>query len=144
MRTKLFLSLTLLSLLAAAQGRSQDREVSLDAARKEGIVSWYSTLAVSESQPLAYAFEKIYPSIKVNLYRGQAEKLLSKIATEARAGHYLFDVLTANDIEFFVLLKQGAFAPRIPMRENCLLTISSHDKSKSLPCSWDAFPPGAI
>jgi len=50
---------------------------------------------------------------KVNLYRGQAEKLLSKIATEARAGHYLFDVLAANDIEFFILLKQGAFAPHI-------------------------------
>ena len=113
MRSKLFVSLTLLSLLAAAQGRAQEREVSLDAARKEGIVSWYSTLAVSESQPLAHAFEKIYPSIKVNLYRGQAEKLLSKIATEARAGHYLFDVLTANDIEFFILLKQGAFAPHI-------------------------------
>ena len=46
MRTKLFLSLALLSLLAAAQGRSQEREASLDAARKEGIVSWYSTLAV--------------------------------------------------------------------------------------------------
>jgi hypothetical protein len=85
MRTKLFVSLIFLSLLAAAQGRAQEREVSLDAARKEGVVSWYTTLSISESQPLAHAFEKIYPSIKVNLYRGQAEKRLSKIATEARA-----------------------------------------------------------
>src|SRR5512143_347707 len=106
MRTKPFLSLIIVFLLGAVPGRTQEREASLDAARKEGVVSWYSTLAVSESQPLAHAFEKNYPSIKVNLYRGQAEKLLSKIATEARAGRYLFDVLAANDIEFFILLKQ--------------------------------------
>jgi iron(III) transport system substrate-binding protein len=102
---------TLLVLFAAAQGWAQEREASLEAARKEGVVSWYTTLAISESQPLAHAFEKINPSIKVNLYRTQAEKLLTKITTEARAGQYLFDVLAANDVEFFVLLKQGVFAP---------------------------------
>jgi iron(III) transport system substrate-binding protein len=111
MRTHVSLSLTLFLLLAVAQGRAQEREASLEAARKEGVVSWYTTLSISESQPLAHAFEKSYPPIKINLYRTQAENLLSKIATEARAGHYLFDVLAANDVEFFILLKQGVFAP---------------------------------
>ena len=111
MRANLILSLTLFLLVAVTEGWSQEREASLDAARKEGVVSWYTTLAISESQPLAHAFEKIYPFLKVNLYRSQAEKLLTKIGTEARAGQYLFDVLAANDIEFFILLKQGVFAP---------------------------------
>lgn len=111
MCANLLLSLTFVLLFTEAQGQAQEREASLEAARKEGVVSWYTTLSISESQPLAHAFEKSYPPIKVNLYRTQAENLLSKIATEARAGRYLFDVLAANDVEFFILLKQGVFAP---------------------------------
>ncbi|MBI4524563.1 MAG: extracellular solute-binding protein [Deltaproteobacteria bacterium] len=113
MRWPLVLLGFIIAFIFSVRVHSQDIPPSLDAARKEGTVSWYTTLGVSESQPLAIAFEKKYPFLKVNLYRSQAEKLLSRIGTEIRTGQYLFDILAANDIEFFVLLKQGLFATYI-------------------------------
>lgn len=63
------------------------------AAAKEGTVSWYSSLVESQAtRPVANAFQKKYPNIKLEVVTGTATDLLLKISGEARAGSIRADV----------------------------------------------------
>jgi iron(III) transport system substrate-binding protein len=76
--------------------RGADRNQQLiDAAKKEGEVTWYTTMAPTESRPLAAAFEKKY-GIKVSLWRAPGEQMLQRIITEAQARRYTFDIIESD------------------------------------------------
>src|SRR5438132_7743822 len=65
--------------------RGADREQRLlERARSEGTVVVYTSLAPTESTPLAHAFEK-KTRVKVALWRALSEKLVQRALTEARA-----------------------------------------------------------
>lgn len=76
--------------------RGADRNQKLiDAAKKEGELTWYTTMSPTESRPLAAAFEKKY-GIKVALWRAPGEQMLQRIITEAQARRYTFDVIESD------------------------------------------------
>jgi iron(III) transport system substrate-binding protein len=54
-------------------------------AREEGTLTLYTSMATTESAPLAQAFEKKF-GIKVQLWRALSENVLQRALTEAR-GH---------------------------------------------------------
>ncbi len=62
----------------------EDRTVEL--ARKEGRVSFYTSMAAEESKLLADAFQSKYPFLRVEISRLSSEKLLQRIITEQRTG----------------------------------------------------------
>jgi ABC-type Fe3+ transport system substrate-binding protein len=63
------------------------------AAKKEGEVVWYSTQIISQLvRPVAAAFEKKYPGIKVRSTRANAAETAVKILNESRAGRTQSDV----------------------------------------------------
>src|SRR4030088_2128093 len=63
------------------------------AAKKEGIVVWYTTQIVDQfARPAAAMFEKLYPGIKVRLSRTNATTAAIKILQETRAGKNQSDV----------------------------------------------------
>jgi iron(III) transport system substrate-binding protein len=64
------------------------------AAQKEGSVSWYTTIVVNQAvRPLAEAFEKKYPGIKVDYtFVDTDSEVLLRLSNEARAGHPQADV----------------------------------------------------
>jgi iron(III) transport system substrate-binding protein len=65
----------------------------VEAAKKEGEVVWYSTQIVNQLvRPLAAAFEKKYPPIKVRFTRANANEVAVKILNETRAGKPQSDV----------------------------------------------------
>jgi ABC-type Fe3+ transport system substrate-binding protein len=65
----------------------------IDAAKKEGEVVWYSTQIVNQLvRPIAAAFEKKYPGIKVRYTRANANEVAVKILNESRAGRPQSDV----------------------------------------------------
>ncbi|HEY2988821.1 MAG TPA: extracellular solute-binding protein [Candidatus Binatia bacterium] len=70
----------------------------IEGARKEGHVSWYTSMNVNESKPLADDFEKLYPFIKVELFRSSGEKVQNRVTTETRAGRWSFDVAGLSEI----------------------------------------------
>lgn len=84
-------------LIHSASGFAQDlrAEESLVAeARKErGTVRWYTALNVNGSKPLADAFEKKYPFLKVVINRLNNERLMNRIVAEAKSGAQ-FDVVS--------------------------------------------------
>ena len=76
--------------LAAYSGA--DREQILAAgAKAEGKVTWYTSLAGGSYKELAAAFEKKYPGVKVEAYRGSSQDLMARIMAEAQARRYLVD-----------------------------------------------------
>jgi iron(III) transport system substrate-binding protein len=90
--------------------RGADREQRLlEHARREGTVVVYTSLAPTESTPLAQAFEK-RTGIKVELWRAISEKLVQRAVTEARARRYAFDVIETNGPEMEMMARERLFA----------------------------------
>src|SRR5437773_4154305 len=90
--------------------RGADREQRLlERARGEGTVVVYTSLAPTESTPLAQAFEK-KTGVKVELWRALSEKLVQRALTEARARRYAFDVIETNGPEMEMMAREKLFA----------------------------------
>ena len=78
---------------AQAQGQSQGADPALiEAARREGSVTWYTTLIISQFvRPASAAFEKKY-GVKVNAIRMNTEDVILRVSNEAKAGRVQADV----------------------------------------------------
>jgi len=65
-----------------AMMKSADRQkILIEGAKKEGKLMWYTTLIVDQVvRPVKEAFEKEYPFIQVEFYRGNAENLEQSFA----------------------------------------------------------------
>ena len=64
----------------------------IDAAKKEGQVTWYTTQIIDQfARPAAQAFEKKY-GIKVNYVRANSNEVALRVLNEARAGKMQVDV----------------------------------------------------
>jgi iron(III) transport system substrate-binding protein len=88
-----------IALIAALQcARAQENSVVL-----------YTSLAPSESGPLAQAFEK-KTGIKVEVWRALSEKVVQRALTEARARRYAVDVIETNGPEMEMLAREQLFA----------------------------------
>ena len=88
-----------IALIAALQsGWAQDKTVVL-----------YTSLAPTESGPLAQAFEK-KTGIKVEVWRALSEKVVQRALTEARARRYSVDVIETNGPEMEMLAREALFA----------------------------------
>lgn len=76
------------------QGADRDQRLIANA-KKEGTVTFYSTMTVKDTQALVEAFEKKY-GVKVMSWRGGSEKIVQRALTEARAGRRDVDVIETN------------------------------------------------
>jgi iron(III) transport system substrate-binding protein len=63
----------------------------IDGAKKEGAVTLYSSLVVTDSNAIIEAFTKKY-GVPVRLWRGSSEDILRRAVTEARGSRYDVDV----------------------------------------------------
>jgi iron(III) transport system substrate-binding protein len=87
-----------------------DREARLlEGARREGSVILYTSLAPTESKPLAEAFEKKY-GVKVELWRALSDKVVQRVVTEARGKRNAVDVVETNGPEMEMLAREKLLA----------------------------------
>jgi iron(III) transport system substrate-binding protein len=63
----------------------------IDGAKKESVISLYSSAVTDDSNAIAAAFEKKY-GVKVQLWRGSSEDILRRAVTEHRGGRNDVDV----------------------------------------------------
>lgn len=84
------------------------------AAAKEGALTWYTTFADSDIQPVLAAFNKQYPAVKVKYLRLSADKLPARISTEQKGGKYVADVVEGDSPQIAQLIKAGALQPYDP------------------------------
>jgi len=95
--------------------RGADRDARLvERAKREGSVALYTSLAPTESQPLAAAFEKKY-GVKVVLWRALSDQVVQRTVAEARARRHVVDVIETNGPEMEMLAREkilgGMYSP---------------------------------
>jgi iron(III) transport system substrate-binding protein len=112
----------LAALVLAGAAHAQDPR--LEAAKKEGKVVWYTSLALPSAEKVAKLFEAAYPGVKVEVHRTGSERILSRVMQELQANIKNADVVHTSDAGHFVLLKN----------KNLLM--------KYTPPGVDAFPAG--
>jgi iron(III) transport system substrate-binding protein len=113
----------LLTVLVLA-GAAHAQDPRLEAAKKEGKVVWYTSLALPSAEKVAKLFEAAHPGVKVEVHRTGSERILSRVMQELKANIKNADVVHTSDAGHFVLLKNQK-----------LLT-------KYTPAGVDAFPAG--
>lgn len=108
-RKILLLVAVLCSLRWAAPVEAAD-DKTLELARKEGRVSFYTSMGADEAKMVIDAFQAKHPGIRVEMTRLGSEKLLQRIITESRAGSHLLDAVTNSGMEVYMLAKMGLLA----------------------------------
>jgi iron(III) transport system substrate-binding protein len=80
--------------------RAANREqLILEGARKEGQVVLYSAAIVNQAQrPLAAAFMKKYPFMKMTFWRGDSEEIITKLSAEVRAKNLVVDLVEGTGV----------------------------------------------
>jgi iron(III) transport system substrate-binding protein len=92
------------------QYRGTDRDVRLaEKAKEEGRLVLYTSLAPTESTPLAEAFERKY-GIRVELWRAISERVVQRVVAEARGQRYAVDVIETNGPEMEMLAREEVLA----------------------------------
>jgi ABC-type Fe3+ transport system substrate-binding protein len=96
----------------ASSALAQDRAL-IDAAKKEGAVTWYTTQIINQfARPAAEAFEKKY-GIKVDYVRADSNQVALRIVSESKAGRPIVDVFDGTTVTP-VLKKEGLVEKWIP------------------------------
>jgi iron(III) transport system substrate-binding protein len=93
-----------IGILVAAPAFGQDARV--EAAKKEGKVVWYTSLALPTAEKIGKLFEAAYPGIKVEVQRTGSQRILQRVMQEMQANLKLVDVIHTSDAGHFVLLKE--------------------------------------
>lgn len=76
--------------LAAYTGPDR-QEILEEGARKEGALTWYTSIEAENHRPMAEAFMKKYPFIKLEVIRQDSNEVVVRVTEETRAGRYLVD-----------------------------------------------------
>ncbi|MBV8392454.1 MAG: extracellular solute-binding protein [Alphaproteobacteria bacterium] len=128
MRRRSFLAATALAplggrVLSAAPAAQAITPELIEAAKKEGKVSYYTAMDLSVAEPMAKAFEAKFPGIKVAVERSGAERVFNRIAQEMASGIKRADVVNSSDAAHFIAWK----------REGWLAPFVSEDMARDLP-----------
>src|SRR5436853_3209880 len=87
----------------------------IEAAKKEGKVSFYSALELTTAERLARTFEAKYPGIAVRVERSGAERIFQRIAQEQGSGINAVDVANSTDPAHYLDWKtRDWLAPYVP------------------------------
>ena len=98
--------------LSAAPPPEQITPALVEAAKKEGKVSYYTAMDLSVAEPMARAFEAKFPGIKVAVERTGSERLFNRIAQETASKIHKVDVANSADAAHFIPWKrQGWLVP---------------------------------
>ncbi len=84
------------ALPAVAQSEFGPKDL-VDAAEKEGALTYYTANFAETEQEVIKAFNKRFPKIKISMVRAPGGQLITRIKTEAAAGKLAADVVNHSD-----------------------------------------------
>ncbi|TMB75035.1 MAG: extracellular solute-binding protein [Deltaproteobacteria bacterium] len=114
MRKSFYFLLFPLWVSPASVSLAQDAAL-IQAAKKEGKVVWYTSLAIPSSTAIAHAFRTKYAGVDVEVHRTGSQRVLQRVMQEAGAGIKNADVIHTSDAGHFVLFKdKGMLMKYIP------------------------------
>src|ERR1700687_2235796 len=100
--------------MAAAPPAEPITPALIEAAKKEGHVSYYTSTDLRVHEKLAKAFEGKYPGIAVRVERTGAERVFQRIGQEYASNIHAVDVVNSSDAAHFIVWKRdGILAPYV-------------------------------
>lgn len=101
----------------------------IEAAKKEGKLSWYTSVDLPVAEKIAKAFEAAYPGLSMKVERSGAERIYQRIGQEAQSKIYNCDVVNSSDAAHLIIWK----------REKMLASYLPEEVAKHYPKEhWDA------
>jgi iron(III) transport system substrate-binding protein len=97
--------MTLAVILTSLSSALAQDQALIQAARKEGKVIWYTSLAIPSSTAIAHYFQNKYKGIEVEVHRSGSQRVLQRTMQEATAGIKNGDIIHTSDAGHFELLK---------------------------------------
>ena len=84
----------------------------VEAAKKEGKATWYTSVDLPLAEKVAKAFEAKYPGVALKVERSGAERNFQRLSQEYGSGIHVADVVESSDAaQFIVWKRQGWLAP---------------------------------
>jgi len=78
----------------------------IEAAKKEGKITWYSSVDLALAEKVGKAFEAKYPGVAVKVERSGAERNFQRIGQEYASKIYNCDVVNSSDAAHFIIWKR--------------------------------------
>src|SRR6476620_11463719 len=101
--------------MAAAPPAEPVTPALIEAAKKEGQVSYYTSTDLPVAEKVAKAFEAKYPGIAVHTERTGAERVFQRIGQEYSSNIHAVDVVNSSDAAHFIVWKRdGILLPYVP------------------------------
>jgi iron(III) transport system substrate-binding protein len=101
----------------------------IEAAKKEGKLSWYTSVDLPVAEKIAKAFEAAYPGVSMKVERSGAERIFQRIGQEYQSKIYNCDVVNSSDAAHLIIWK----------RASMLASFLPEDVAKHFPKEhWDA------
>jgi iron(III) transport system substrate-binding protein len=122
-RRTVLAGLALTTTLATTAGRALAQSVApydvtpelIEAAKKEGTVTFYTATDVAVAEKVGKAFEAKYPEIKVKVERSGSERVFQRLSQEYGSSIHNADVVETSDAVHFLLFKRnGWLAQAVP------------------------------
>jgi len=126
-------------LRAAAPPAEAATPALIEAARKEGKISFYSALELNISEKLARTFEARYPGVVARVERSGAERIFQRIGQEKDSNISAVDLVCSTDPAHFIFWKRKDWiAPYVTeeMAKNIPAAQINPDGTSATVCSW--------
>jgi iron(III) transport system substrate-binding protein len=93
-------------LLVSSPANAGSNQEIIAAAKREGNISYYTTMTLSQSKKVVDRFQQKYPFIKPELFRSGGDAIMNRIQNEARGGLYAWDVVSTRGDQVLPLQDQ--------------------------------------
>ena len=127
------------SFVSSAQAAPEAEKITpalIDAANKEGKVTWYTSVDLPLSEKVAKAFEAKYPGVSVKVERSGAERNRQRISQEYASKIYNCDVVNSSDAAHLIIWKRqsllAAYVPEDVARD----FPAAHKDADGMYASW--------
>jgi iron(III) transport system substrate-binding protein len=101
----------------AAYSKPDREKVLYEGAKKEGVVTWYTSLTGGPNTDMPKVFNSKYPGVSVEVYRGDSDALISRVMQEAQARRPILDTIETSFPVLMVMkeykMLQPYFSPHL-------------------------------
>ena len=80
----------------------------IEAAKKEGKLSWYTSVDLPVAEKIAKAFEAAHPGVSMKVERSGAERIFQRISQEGQSKIYNCDVVNSSDAAHLIIWKRAS------------------------------------
>ena len=108
----------------------------IEAAKKEGKLSWYTSVDLPVAEKIAKAFEAAYPGVSMKVERSGAERIFQRIGQEYQSKIYNCDVVNSSDAAHLIIWKRDSMLASFLPEEVAKYFPKEHWDPDGMYASW--------